>query len=83
MSKPQFKLGQKVWFISNGYPETGVIKGLWLTKWDEIVYTVIVPNYKESIYQVHYDDVLAEDNLFASKELLVKYVKEYDTDDEN
>lgn len=83
-SKAKFKVGQKVWYIADGYIAVGFVQGLFLNKHGNIMVSLntLECNYKNdpAFYYVNDDGVKHQDDVYPTKEALVSYVKKVEDD---
>lgn len=74
--KSKFRLGQKVWYIGDGYVCNEVIKAIFANKWNEVLYVFETLKYEGGLHSVSYESTYAEDNIFATQADLIKSIKE-------
>lgn len=77
--KAKFKIGQKVWYIADGYVDSKVIKAIFIDKHDCVCYSMQSPIFAELNYSLKYDVVKGEDCLYLTKKALIKSIE--DTED--
>ena len=79
-AKSKFRLGQKVWYIGNGYVCNEVIKTIFVDKLDSINYGFETIKYGDNIYSVNSEDMQDEGNVYATQAELIKSIKDTEYD---
>lgn len=79
--KAKYKIGQEVYLISNGYISREIIKGMFLDKHGELMYSIYKAEFGDMKYSFDNDDVHCEDNLYPTKDALIKSIKDTNFDD--
>lgn len=79
--KSKFRIGQKVWYIANGYVSSGRIEMVFNDKYDCMCYSMQRPILSDEKYTVGYELVKGEDSLYSTKEALIKSIKDTQDDE--
>ena len=82
VKKSKFKIGQKVWHISNGYVQCQTIMGLIVDKWGAVLVAFVHPDFNSGDYEFKNKELYSEDDLFATRDALMKNIKEQEVIDE-
>lgn len=82
IKKAKFKIGQKVWYIANGYVTSDIVKGMFVDKWDDIILSFQSSEFTENKYCFQNGNTISQDNAYTTKEALIKYIKEEVNDEE-
>lgn len=76
-NEPKFKLGQKVFYLADGYPTWDRVKSIVLR--DETIYYILrdLP-FKAHDLPLVYCDLKEGGELFSTAQALAKYIEKYD-----
>lgn len=78
--KSKYRLGQKVWYIADGYVTSDVIKSVFTNHWGEVAIGFYKAQWEgeKSSYILTGTDVKEEYEVFLTREALIKSIKNQD-----